>query len=737
MKSILKQLLAHRPSVVAVRRVDTVPHPEAAPSEDTRNELLDAHMRGELRVGAYTTIPGASLVRWCCFDLDGKGHSDNNALQDPDAACDALEAKLLSQDVPVIRERSGGGGGWHLWIVFDRLVPARDARDWMRHQLHGLDAKTVSGKPVDPDRPKGIELFPKQDTLDDGAHGNLVWLPGWGQAPDANLYHKGQVWDARELLPVYELEHKAPEEQHRDASPNTSHFRDKDVRAWLSVLDPDDYDQWIKCGMALNAWTKQGGGRGLDLWLEWSKGSPKYEAGACEAKWDSFRREGTGGVSLASIRYDARKAGWCEIKRGSQVEIADHLLDGEVFDGVDLYEFDEHSGVWARISLHEFGRRVCDLDGLEIPPKDEKSKPKYINVSADMAAGVTKTATMRADQIDPSVWSARQGFACLNGWVTPRGLEPLRREHYARHQLAVAYDENARAPRWEQFLRESCDDESILILQEFVGAALFGDASRFEKALVLWGDGGNGKSVFAEMVSLLFGQREISSYTPHSFNDNGTKADLRTRRLNVVMELPERELLDTGSIKAVITGDLIAARRPFDVEPINFRSKAAHLFCCNLLPDTRNTDKGFWRRWLTVGFNRVPAKPDPYLKDKLAAELAGIVRWAVIGYLRLKEQGQFSTAASEQEIKDAWSDATNPVKMFVKQCMDLDEDAATSSTRVYEAYTEWCNRTGKRHPLSTSKFGVEMKRHVTSGRNSSGSFYKVRLRPQNSWDLIP
>lgn len=732
MKSILKQLIAHRPTPLAVQTARSVIFPQAAPSEESQDEMLDKHLRGELRVGAYTTIPGASLVRWCCYDLDGKGHADNNALEDPDLAVELLEQKLLAANVPVLRERSGGGGGWHLWVVFDKLVDAADARDWMRSHLRGLDLKTRSGRQLDPDAPKGIELFPKQDQLDDNAHGNLVWLPGWGQAPDRNLYHKGQP--LTDHVPVYTLTHKAQARTRSESTVNTSGIREKDVKAWLACLDPDDYDLWLKVGMALHSWTKNGGGDGLGLWLLWSKGSEKFEAGACEGKWDTFRRE-DGGVTVASLRYWAKTAGWCEIKRGSQVEIADHLLDGEVYDGADLYRYEPQRGIWERVSLYDFERRVCDLDGLEIPPRDEKSKPKVLNVSADMASGVAKVATRRAQQIDPAVWSSRTGFACANGWVTPAGLEPLSKEHYARHLLNVGFDPNAKAPRWAKFISESVDDDSAKILQEFVGAALFGEATTYQKALVLWGDGGNGKSVFAQTVSLLFDRKDLCSYTPHSLSDNGTKADLRLRKFNVVMELPERELLDTSSIKSVFTGDDMSARRPYDVEPITFRPRCAHLFCCNLLPDTRNTDHGFWRRWITIGFNRTPTVIDPYLTDKLAGELAGIVAWAVEGYLRLQRQGKYTQAESAEQVKASWEQTANPVLAFVQQALEIDQHAATPSVRVYEAYNDWCARTNRK-PQGVPKFGAEIKKHLTQTRTKEGSFYAARVRPVSSWNII-
>lgn len=733
MFKILESLIAHRPATLAVQQGRSF-CPTAATSEDSQRDLLNKHLSGELRVGAYTTIPGASLVRWCCFDLDGGGHSDANALEDPDRVCDDLEESMLRAGIPVIRERSGGGAGWHLWVIFDELQEARDVRDWMRSLLKGLSARTRAGRDLDPDAPKGIELFPKQDRVGDGEHGNLVWLPGWGQAPDPHLYHKGKKI-VQDWLPVYRLEHKAPAREVSTASSNTGGVREKDVRAWLGVLDPDDYDTWLRVGMALNSWTKNGGGDGFLAWMVWSKGSDKFDANKLEEKWDSFRRD-DGGVTIATLRYMAKEAGWSAIKRGSQVELAEHLLDGEVYDGADMYLYDDKTGIWDVVSAYDFERRVCALDGLEIPPKDEKSKPKVLNVSADMIRGVAQVATRVAPLIDDRVWTSSIGFACSNGWVTPRGIEPLRREHYARHLINVAFDPDARCPRWRQFLLESVDEESALVLQEFIGAALFGEATTFQKACVLWGDGGNGKSVFAQIVSLLFDRKDLCSYTPHSLDDNGTKADLRLRKFNIVMELPERELLDTSSIKSVFTGDPMSARRPYDVVPITFQPKCAHLFCCNVLPDTRNTDKGFWRRWLTIEFNRTPPKVDPYLKDKLAGELAGIVAWAVEGYNRLRDQGTYTRATSSDELRERWSESTNPVKSFVSQAVEIDEDAATPSSKLYETYLDWCSKTGRTKPLSAPKFGAEVKKHLQQGRNSNGSYYKARMRPASAWEIM-
>lgn len=59
--------------------------------------------------------------------------------------------------------------------------------------------------------------------------------------------------------------------------------------AMLPYLDADDYDVWLRTGMALKH-----EGNPIGDWVEWSKTSPKYEDGVCEKKWRSFRNQNAG-----------------------------------------------------------------------------------------------------------------------------------------------------------------------------------------------------------------------------------------------------------------------------------------------------------------------------------------------------------------------------------------------------------------------------------------------------------
>ncbi len=63
----------------------------------------------------------------------------------------------------------------------------------------------------------------------------------------------------------------------------------------LSPTRCDDYSEWIYVGMCLS----ELGDTGLKMWDDWSKASSKYEPGACEKKWATFKAGQ--GLTLGSL----------------------------------------------------------------------------------------------------------------------------------------------------------------------------------------------------------------------------------------------------------------------------------------------------------------------------------------------------------------------------------------------------------------------------------------------------
>ena len=72
------------------------------------------------------------------------------------------------------------------------------------------------------------------------------------------------------------------------------------ARAYLANIPAaitDDYDEWVKVGMALHS---IGDDSLLADWIQWSAASGKFKSGECEAKWSTFKSD-SGGVGLGTL----------------------------------------------------------------------------------------------------------------------------------------------------------------------------------------------------------------------------------------------------------------------------------------------------------------------------------------------------------------------------------------------------------------------------------------------------
>jgi len=98
-------------------------------------------------------------------------------------------------------------------------------------------------------------------------------------------------------------------DQQKKAKPVPVQVFNSDIdkaRSLLQSINPnriDDYDQWIKIGMAAHS----AGDSLLADWEELSQRNSKYKPGECAKKWDSFKRSG---ISLGTLQKFAQEDGW-------------------------------------------------------------------------------------------------------------------------------------------------------------------------------------------------------------------------------------------------------------------------------------------------------------------------------------------------------------------------------------------------------------------------------------------
>ena len=286
---------------------------------------------------------------------------------------------------------------------------------------------------------------------------------------------------------------------------------------------------------------------------------------------------------------------------------------------------------------------------------------------------------------------------------------------FITYKLPFDYDPEANCPRFEAYLnRVLPDEESQKVLAEYLGYVFIKNGSMIlkeEKALILYGTGANGKSVFFEIVNALIGSENISNYSLQSLtNDNGYyRAKLANRLVNYASEI--NGSLEASIFKQLVSGEPVEARLPYG-EPFTLTEYAKLIFNCNELPKDVENSHAFFRRFLIIPFNQtIPeSEQDKQLSFKIIdEELSGVFNWVLRGLRRLTEQNKFSQCEAAREALEQYKIESNSVRLF------LDENGYKSSPTNYRLskdlyidYKIFCNEDGMK-PFNKKNFNKQLK----------------------------
>lgn len=409
-------------------------------------------------------------------------------------------------------------------------------------------------------------------------------------------------------------------------------------------------------------------------------------------------------------------------------ESSDHLA----FDLGELWMCDKDDNIWKKVPDAKLKNLINSYSGqLYIKGYDKNNEPQHgvLQINAwKVAVDFVKAAPFEWDYGDGFFEGAPVGVAFKDKFVAMNedgelDIVPLHASHRVMWSLPCDYEPCNKGKKWSYYLESifEGDDQAeakLKILQEFVGAALFGLACRYQKALLLLGDGSNGKSVFLEVVSRLIPREARSCVPPSGMDDPLMLADLIGARMNIVTELPSTHVLESSGLKAIITGEIRKARELYK-PAVEFFPQAAHLFAANSLPPVSDHSKGFWRRWLVVGFNRT-FSGDQIIYDLaeqiIEKELGAVASWAIEGAQRLVKQKGYTDFTAGDGLLDMWRRDTDSVTAFVfERCepdaMEGGEYVWSQASKVYEAYKDWSKDNGF-YPVNRTKFGRRIAVHI-------------------------
>lgn len=316
------------------------------------------------------------------------------------------------------------------------------------------------------------------------------------------------------------------------------------------------------------------------------------------------------------------------------------------------------------------------------------------------------------DQLDAD----HERLNCLNGIVNLRTgrLEPHDRDRLCTKLAPVDFSPDAKAPKWEKFLRRVLPDEDLReFVQRAVGYSL--TASTAEQVLfLLHGNGANGKSTFLEVVRAVLGDYAQNA-GPETFlnrKPGGVPNDvarMQGARFVTTIETGDGRRLDEVFVKQVTGGDKISARY-MRAEWFEFYPVCKVWLATNHKPQVQGTDDGIWRRLRLVPFDQTipPAERDSKFPEKLRAELPGVFAWAVAGCHAWQRDG-LGEASRVAEATAEYREEMDIVGDFLDACLVDAADGWVDSATLYSTYQDWARDSGYRHVLTSKALGAQLK----------------------------
>lgn len=302
-------------------------------------------------------------------------------------------------------------------------------------------------------------------------------------------------------------------------------------------------------------------------------------------------------------------------------------------------------------------------------------------------------------------------------WKTGE-ITPWDSKSYSTIKLPVNWD--PRAPHsaeyelWEKTLAEWLPEkEARMYLQEYIGYCLIPDCG-MRTATLLYGGGKNGKSLFIDVISPMFG-----NYVNHTslsrMSERFEPVNLVNKLVNICADIDDTYLNETGLLKSIIAGDKIRGERKFGAS-FDFKPVCRLLFSANTLPKSSDKSEGWYSRWRFVHFPKQFQVDSNYkitLLEKLGSQagINALFYWAVEGLRRVKGNNAFTTSRMIEESAKQYKAENDSVVGFIESAIEkvphAGKETQLASAPLHKVYKSWCEAMGCK-PVSQIEFTKRM-----------------------------
>lgn len=329
---------------------------------------------------------------------------------------------------------------------------------------------------------------------------------------------------------------------------------------------------------------------------------------------------------------------------------------------------------------------------------------------------------------------------------TPGGVVDLRTgalspglpDQHITKLSGVAPADTADCPLWYQFLDDATDGDQELqrFMRQMTGYCLSG-LTREHALFFIYGPGGNGKSVFLNILNTILADyattSALTTFTASNSDQHPTDlAMLRGARLVSVSETEDGRAWAESRIKQLTGGDKITARF-MRQDFFEYMPQFKLLIVGNHQPTLRNVDDAARRRFNIIPFVHKPVRPDPDLEKKLKAELPAIFRWAIDGCLDWQEHGLVRPESVIAATQD-YFDSQDLFSRWIEECCERGPKDWTATKALYESWAVYAKGNGE-DPGDVRKFGPMLSKAglMPDKRGNARGWKGIRLPRKEEW----
>ncbi len=302
-------------------------------------------------------------------------------------------------------------------------------------------------------------------------------------------------------------------------------------------------------------------------------------------------------------------------------------------------------------------------------------------------------------------------------------------------RIPVTYDPGAYCADLDKTLNKvfNHDREVIDLFEEMVGYGLIKNC-RFRKGFLLYGGGSNGKSTVLNLLKKFFGDENTSTVEMEKLSEKFKTAELENKLVNIGDDINRREILDTGTLKKLFTGESVTVERK-NQDPFTLKNYAKMIFSANKIPRIADKTHGMYSRLMlipfTARFSADDADFDPFIEDKITTPeaLSYLLNIALRGLRRLLHNNHFTTPSVVAGALEAYKTSNSTVLTWIEEeSVEFKQLIGETTDVLFSDFKDWCARSDIKYQASIRTFHKEieekynLERKRVSNKDTGGKF---------------